>query len=559
MIINIGGIMKKLSILIFLLAASFILVGCQDRDSDPLGMYANSSTLLHNISVSTLEDVSEISTVVTNDLSGYTVTNHHAAQGLLIIRLNNDLNRRAVWSLLERRLIIGFENYSSIQVLSDSVFGAFIKLTYQDGTISYKDIKGVTIIQQDHYNFSNVYGVTKDIYENGKFIRTKHYQVIETVRTYDHAIGNTTKVTRLIEVDPKTNGRMITLDQLEPTVSYGDQYNATPVKIKLDTHGLANHYYITLGNLFYVYDSSSNKLVSSFKIPNLSGAGVGAIFDGKYFYQVNYLMSSDSDNFTYASNGQKYLHKTYVVDMKSGIEKEVNVDYLISSLRGFSNASNNKVYGFAQIIPITSKLLETQKSKDYIIDSQGNLLEDVTTKRLNNLRMISENRYYDMNNRLVLDDSLTPIFTVPSGAVFNYREQIIIFSINGLFGAVDFDGNVVVSFKYTQISNNFYQGKTHAKTTSNTPVIIDLTGNENSYPTTFTYIMNGLFFVRVPVQGTSFYDYQIYNYNKEMLAVAENQTANAQIHSVSNIFGEYKIIQIGSNSLYSYITISVNS
>jgi hypothetical protein len=207
----------------------------------------------------------------------------------------------------------------------------------------------------------------------------------------------------------------------------------------------------------------------------------------------------------------------------------------------------------ANIYKIESKLLITNPIYDVVINHKGQIIADVSGINIDSLRKLDEDHIID--DSILYDGDLTPIVMLPDIYSVVPSEKIIIFSEDGKYGAIDYNGRVVIPFNYSIIFNQFYQGKTLAMVNSRY-VIVDLDNNSTFIEGSSDLLDNNLIYTyNINRNENNFYDAKLINYNNETLHSFELTDWNKNKYTIGNVYGDYDIYRFNGTEGFIYLSV----
>src|SRR5690606_2194946 len=213
-------------------------------------------------------------------------------------------------------------------------------------------------------------------------------------------------------------------------------------------YGLQDYYGYKINNELYIFDRKDN-LVNKI---NLSLYENYVITDGKLIYQIINIVDNNAKDYTFIDSNNKYEVVSKQIDLLTGKEKELKLDYIFYPTETLKNENGETVYALARVSKIKDKTLK-EVSMSVLIDANGNILEEVPIYSFKNLYKIND-KYFNLENRRFYDNKFIPISYlmysdfIPSENWFVYRKDFN-------YGIVDSEYNEIVSFKYLDFGPEF--------------------------------------------------------------------------------------------------------
>lgn len=463
------------------------------------------------------------------EVKDYNVDQFRLDIGLLILRNDDTMG---VWSLIEEKFIVPMQKDVVISIVKDDVFGAYIYVDTLDGYTTVYNILGSIIVDTDRYQHLKVYGIKEE---------DETYEYIE-YRKLSNGDNNETKKL-MYRINGKTKERI----QVPVSIGYqqGELYDNIEYSeyIDLKDYGLKNYYAYKLGKVLYIYNRKTNSLKNIIKLPNHDKY---VLMNGKLFYQDSYLLDSFSDEYDYIYIGGKNKLFTTVVDLLTGKEKQLKVDYVIDSIFEFKDEDNQVKFAFGTINKIKSKILITDVPINVIINSEGKILKEIPNVHIKGLTAL--NKEYYISNGVIYTSTLDKLTELPKPYEIVPREELIVFAHNGNYGAINYDREVVIPFEYKLLNaESFFNGKVIGKTQNNKTVIIDINGSTYTIEDKEQLLEPGLLYSYQYNFNKNTYAVKIMNYNQENIASFETDSPNPIKYTISNAYYEYKLLVYAPN------------
>lgn len=496
--------------IIIIIVLLFALAACSSRKK-----FEMTSELLSQ-NLGDYEDKRPRNAVFVSDLSDYEYVNtSDLSLGLLIVQ-DEDLNE-GVWSLFIQDFISPPDSDTSFRMIN--AFQAhYVELTDEDGLITVYDVFGKVVLPKGPY--SNVDIEIETRIEDGE---EKCYEIVSYYRETED--GSYVYETKKFLLNTDLKSRTEAEDEEEGGVLLPDESD-------LAVFGLEDYRIKGFGTHLSVY--KGDELAYHLQLDNPDAVLVA---DGKLLVQKSHLLDNLSEEYSYLSGGNKYYLETYMVDLRSGKEKNLKLDYVINSVTPFYDAEGVYKYGYATI----SEIIERNRSlspKMVLIGANGKILTEFGFNILA-LKKLSPTRFYNPISSYVYNEKLLPEFGFKSMPYFIESETAFLVS-DDKYGVVGADGEILVSFKYDYIYNSFLDGKTLARDEELKYCVIGLDGSKRIIDETVSLISRGLILNVIEIEEYSLYEYRILDYNLTRKATIEASFFNANpFRSTSNVYGNY--------------------
>lgn len=542
---------KNIIILINVTLFAFFLSSCGNSNEEEIEQINLTEDIVFNNVSEVSESTTQLNHVKVIDIGELDVYRSYLDYGILVV--TDSQNQKGVWSLLEDKLIIPLQPDVNIAVWVDNVFGAYIKVFYTYCEIAIYDINGYEVLKKDDYVIADVGGSKEAIHDSEGIIQDYIYYETVTSLTQaekDEGTLEPTVVTSKVNVNTKQR-ELIRLTRDYYAGNNIDQFD-------LGKYGLEGYYAKIIEKIIYVYEKDTDKLIQKLLYPNSS---FRTIFGGHIFLQSSYQVDRYATEFSFIDNGYKYQLRTTSINLLTGEEKVIDVNYKITSINPFQDENKIYNYGHIELKKISSKILFSNDSYESIINTNGKIVADVTGDNFNSLLRLDDSHIFDNQKYLMLDNELNPLFVVPTSSSIVYSEGIIIFRDKGLYGAIDYDGKVVIPFEYEYLSPNFYDGKTYGRGLNNINQLINLDNTTNIIEGSYEYITKGLLLIYNRNLERNLYEGEIINYDGEIIATVEYNKPYIEYYPgvVENAFGTYKIMRFPGEGGFIYISILLNN
>ena len=386
------------------------------------------------------DEVTSLASTITFTTNGKTVvvTDEYYQSGLLV--LQNEYGYRGYYSLHYGKYLVNPmfipELIQYEEIVIDSNVGYFIYLKYRNNYYIW-DALGNLIYNGDEEAYVSTVVINEDVYSilnmenskvNYKYTSTGLVQVANLPKEEDKEV-----VEKEEDIDK---------DKLE----FGDLFVGD--KLDLTPYGLVGHYIVNSGILYTVFDQYDNKL-STFVLPN----GVKArIVEGNIMYQEYIPLPHTARDYTYSVgdnyNVVKYKLNTYVIDVVKGNTKTINCDYIIHDLVPYKDEQGVYNYYLA-LIQNVGKEKELKSNETYLIDKDFNLIQNVTGYEVTFYKKLDNGYYYNSYTDVIYNSQLVEVAYIGDmNPVFYEKEGLFIGRMDGLYGAVNLEGKVVIPFEY---------------------------------------------------------------------------------------------------------------
>lgn len=534
--------MKKILLIIFSIFLLVIINGCNGKK----GFEFNEQVLDNNVEVvdKILKPLNKVTSV---DISDYTIYNSsYYNYGFLFVKDN--LDRFNCLSLFTNKLMFDFADDISLGVISDS-YGYYVKVTHSDNDITVYDAFGQIVLPKAAYTNIQISGRYDSEYnELGKVVNNVYHETINYWLVGSEGIDN--KKEYIINQTDKT--RTIVLAEEDELTAI-----KRPEKVDLKEYGLDDYYLINIEGTLYVFKTNTKTdNANLINVIHLNDYSIYSIFDGKIFCQNKVEVSLDSKDFDLEESFKKYKLFTYVIDLLNGEKNEIDIDYKINSIKPFYDENNIAKYAYVNIKHLKGDNLY-YKSNNIIINSQGEMVNDVGVDYIVSLKKVSEDRYFN-GTSYILNSKLEPTTTFSKfTSKIVYSDKLIITSKDDNYGAIDYDGNILIPFEYKELSDQFFNGKTYGVNNDGKKYIIDTNNNKTEISKSDQLISAGLLVSTKYDKETAKNIYRIYDYdNNTISSFGYLSKETSSFVKCYTIFGNYVIAKfvIAANN-YKYVVI----
>lgn len=179
-------------------------------------------------------------------------------------------------------------------------------------------------------------------------------------------------------------------------------------------------YQLNLGGDLWMVADENNKIIASFRLPNaIYSADEVIAVGGQLIAQKAYALPEEAENYAYYENGVKYALESYSLDILKGTYKEIDLPYLITNYSTLLKDKDGK-YSLAAIdireINGHKTLMDTDS---VIIDKDGDIKEwGISASEINSFVKMNSGNFYNKSSKLILNDKLEPITTLPVSATY---------------------------------------------------------------------------------------------------------------------------------------------
>ena len=541
-----GSVKKNILNLLFIFIISFALIACNITNNFSL----NEELIDNNLNGD--EYIAPRSSITVSNLTeGYTFDDNDPNIKYGLMHVENELGEKSVWSFLKARLLFAFDSDVVINIRKTAQDFVYVENVYLDGSLEVFDALGNVLIPQGKYN---AYKVRTDYIQESDILRNLEagYYILTISYTKND--------------EPETN-IFYKIDYLTGATEKIDSYNRFGSDVKkydLTPYGLEGYFGYTFFDKFYIFDKNDKHIITH----NLSDISRKWIADGKIIYQNEHLVPGDSEDYTYivyptqplATEPTKYKVISRQLDLLTGKEVTLDLDYVFESVKPFKNEKGKVVYGFGAIRKIENKKL-TSSTLGVILNTDGKILAELPYTNFENIYKL-DNGYFHSVNSIILDHNLIPKFRVANYDRMLQSENLIVTKINGFFGAIDGNGNIVIPHRYEMLGDEFVDGKLFAKESATKSYVIDKEGNKEligEEGSSTELITNGLIYNEYFDVASNkiigkFLDFNLNN--KYTINHIVNNLNSPK--SISNIYGEYKLIKLIDQDSITFVLVDVS-
>jgi len=550
--------MKKLGLVITFLLFAVVLTSCayfEDlRKETPEELTMNTDLLKANITERIEGPKAKTYEMTIRELEGYTVTTNHAPDGIVFVQ--NAAGHRGAYSFPLDRFIVPVTSGAELTIRQVPYFGTYINVFYSiEGERAVFDLLGNTPVERDRYSTISITSeqvLVPD--ENGEF-RSEYVEVIQTLTSEDSSKGLVATIKKYL-VDPKTGERTEYKSLMqEPGNNLSQMFTDPLMGLGLDDYELR----FIHENLF-VFDKESEELIRTLTLANTSML----LFMDQHFIQQNYTkVHEDEEDYSYIHQDQRYRVQVKQVHLLTGEEKLLDLDYLITQWMPFVDEEGAFTYAYIAYRPFDE--IENDVSPfggdgpiyRGIINKDGEIV--ATTPGLNLMAMaqLGDHHYFDREKEIVYDKELTPLYSLGDSAIHNYtfvlEHQLIVMQYDGQYGAIHFNGNVVIPFIYRQLYPEFHNGRTYATDESSRGYLVSVNNQVTPLQERTNYLVPNAYSKRGPLKPTNYATFDLFDFNRVGLENFEN-ARDIAIYRIHNYYYEAVYIQMNTVTGRAYVT-----
>ena len=541
--------MKKGFIFILLVFVFLALSGCGSKEEE---FVLTKDLIIKNLEESVPTKIRDNEIIISELTSSNTINKNYLNDaGILIVE--DSLERISCWSLFEKELIFEAKIGIVVEVLTVSFSGTFshyIKTTDKINQVTVYDVFGNVVVETDEYFSIEIRGEReaqfndKDEFESYRYIET-----ILTVKQSDFDEGERFPEIKRNVLNVESRTRQ---DLRYPN---NDKYESDFEDIiELDKFGLEGYIGKIINSYLYVYDSQ-NALINSINLNDVYSIGG---MDGKLIYQKIYELDDKSEDYSFLSEGKKMLLNSYSQDIITGKIKELKLNYFIQSFNEFKDENDDYKYGYIQTKEIVNKNL-IDADNYILIDSEGKKLAESGPINLLALHLLDNNHFYDHESNYILDGDFKPLFSIGTMYEFSPNYDLVFLKKDDLYGAVNYEGKVVIPFEYIAIETIFYNNTVIGAHVDGKKYLVSVSNNVSSKSILDTdryLITPGLLFETNYNEETKLHESVILDYvpvKKERLT--SSSAPSILFRSFKNIYGEFLVQEFSTNTIRNYVLI----
>lgn len=332
----------------------------------------------------------------------------------------------------------------SLNVFTNQNIGYFIRVQYEDVYTIY-DSLGNTVYKGD-----KELDVETNLINNKVYLSLFDSEKEEMLHYEYQADSSLQKIVNLpIQMDKEIVDDEKE-DDLEEPLKFGDIFVGN--KLDLTDFGMAGSYIVNSNNLYTVFNENDVK-VSTFALPE---DVVANIIGGQLIYQIYTALPDEVEDYSFSRlielKAVKYDLKTYSIDLKTGEKFELECEYIIENSLPYKDSLGVYKYGLSYIRKIGDHK-ELMTGESYLIDADGHLVQNLTGYEVKYFTRLNENYYYNMSTKVIYDSSLNEIAYLSDMNPQRIKDaNLFIGKMNGKYGAVGYDGKVLVPFEYNSLA-----------------------------------------------------------------------------------------------------------
>lgn len=331
------------------------------------------------------------------------------------------------------------ELIQSFNVVIDSNVGYLVYLKYKNNYYIWDSVGNLV-----HDSNDSATAYTTVI--NDEVYLTLTVDSVDSLYKYNTS-AKLTSVTELpTEIDKEVVEKK---DENEESLGFGDLFIGD--KLDLTPYGLVDHYIVNSDNLYTVFNAEHVK-VSTFVLPNNVNA---VIVGGNIMYQEFTQLPDEVKDYSFSmvegDTAIKANLDTYIINIISGEKKEIKCDYIMYEVMPYKDNNGVCSYGLALIRKI-GDAKELKSDEAYLIDSEFNLVQNVTGYEVEFYEKLDNDYYYNRHTGVLYNNELVEVAYLGDMNPSLYEEEgLFIGRLNGKYGAVDLGGKVVIPFEYESL------------------------------------------------------------------------------------------------------------
>ncbi len=338
------------------------------------------------------------------------------------------------------------ENGLRYNIIDVNYIGGLISYTI-DGEYYLVDSYGNTLI---HESYVGSYYSSQYLYDDDDFeVTIGDYYIYLTARSpFD---SNEEIIFQYSITGDVTQVGSIPESIFDDDYDIGDLFDSERTDLSL--YGHYGYSYAQSGNNYYFFDNNGEYLRNIYiPVSNFVMAG------DYIYYQQSARLPDDAASYTYSdSSGTKYSLKDILINYMTGERYELDARFLVSSKIALFDTS--LVYNYLLLTVKTIKadktLGDTQK---LFADAVLNVKGDSGAYNLSSLVRIGGN-ILDTATSILYDGELNYITSLKDMNPFFIDGVAAIFGrYNGYYGAVDYNGVVILPFEYTDVYESGLNG-----------------------------------------------------------------------------------------------------
>lgn len=433
--------MKKIKFLSFLVLAITLTTGCAAKPA-PTNFGDNVLTdemLSNNIAdLSELENETGVTSFVGQKLfENDVIYQTYPSAGIIVVK--NSRDNIGFYSTLSQKYIIAPKYYlpwiRTMSVSANAYTGSIIKILYDNSYLIFDGIGNV--IYQGEYD----YDVSLSLINDSVYLELNSFYRDSVYFKYNNEMN-------LLYSVPSLPDPTLPADE-ETSFSFGDNYLDERLLDLTDFDHAG--YHLAFSNRSFVTFNTDNEQVASFSVP-LDTSAIGLV--GNYVvYQTVYGLTEDAQDYSFSRDGKKYGLESYRVEYLTGKKEELKLGYVFEGIiLPFYDAQKVYKYGAASLNVINQFRTLTAK-ETYLVSEDGVLHDNISARPISGYIRLSETRYFNTATKFIYDASFKEISYL--GSIENLqimaKDGLIKGTIDGMHGAVDFNGIVKIPFNFSQI------------------------------------------------------------------------------------------------------------
>ena len=422
----------------------------------------------------------------------------------------------------------------------------------------------------NHYNVSRIGSILELHYEGQYFVYDAMGNLLETNDEPISNVPSTEYVNELtylkFKVDSSedhvyeysANGKARLVDRVPEEIIIPDleEYEGPKLNdlftygaVELDYYGLPGYKLMENGQGYVTAFDGGDRAVSSFYIGN-AGVNLIGIVDQSLYYQIITQLSERIENYSFSVGNNKYYLESYRVNIGNGEKEALAINAVFDAIQPIKDSNKNvSMYlAFYRSINVVKTLGQQQQR---VVDKEFVFHDDMSGIAFLDLRRISANRYLD-GNGVLYDETLKPItfLTEMQNRHVYLHQKVIEGTVDGKVGLVDFDGKVVVEFRYDQIytwlgENDKYIARMDDKVFR----ITARSTNQEYLGTQFTIIQNNLY----RTYSSGHQEYRYFTTSRNLFTLDSTLVPTINTYSyLGKTFFSVTYNELDENSVYHY-------
>jgi len=461
-----------------------------------------------------------------------------------IIQLERD-GKSSVYSFYISDYLFPFQKVKKINYITKlpSFANVVHKLVYievkdEKDKITVYDVMGNVILPNDNYlEYDIDFEYELEYNLKGKEVSYSIYEIIR----YKTSLDIENKI--IYKINYYTGERKEVTDQYQ-------EYIGKIKKEELSIYGLDGYYGYQDRKYLYIYDKNE-KFINKVKLEDNA-----FITNGKMIYQKKYEVDKDEINYDFVFDDTKYKLETIQVDLLTGKEKRLNVNYLIEKGESIKNENGKYLYAFCKITRILAgKDLESY-SISVIVDKNGKILRALPFDNLNNIEHVNnflvdyaQGKVYDTNLSLVLSSLKIEKVDASSG---------LIVCSTGNEGVINKNGEIIVPFKYDFVGKQFIDGMIYGTDLKSNHYLFASDGTSKQiFADSIEFVSDGYLLLKDKI-NKDLNNVKIINYLEKTLFECRATEIGNQV-LIRNLYGSYVLYRFAYQNSYYYVLIDVTA